>query len=589
MGLEDLKADREACVLTIDSLLLTRAWAFEFTPAAADAAEETYLEKVDQCDIFLALLGAELTDPTEKEYERAVLRGKPRLLFVKNVARRSARSAEWLRKREDVKWATFEGPPDLAQQVRAAVCDELIRAYRRFHLQPKDFEAIASELRSEPITFVVRSIQANELPGVTETLPELEARYPNFGDWVQGKAVEIARNDAAAYVASIGGENAGFALVTNKGPGVRKISTLFIKEDFRRMGVGPRLVFGVIERAARDKIEKLYITLSEDLREKLEPLLDQYGFSVEGVSARRYRENSWEWVWSKRLIHGRLRPRHLAAFVRRHMLEERGFTAEAAGPGVFLARPLYNPLGQPSGGEAPLLVATAAGQHPDSSYGAACRMAEELGLQLIFVSIEPLAEPVGYGTCLDGLDMEARFFPLYVERNVEGLIIPIRESFAQMLIPRSDEPQFLVPTRVQLSTANVYYRWPSAFAGLRRGSPLFFYETQRRRGQSRMIGEGRLLEYAVDEPEELLAKYGNLGVYTLEEVQRCVMTRGPNSGKALALRFDWYREVPAPLNRRQIEEVFPRFDPRTARRLQAIDIVELRRRIGWNIDALSLP
>jgi len=589
MGVEDLKAEREACVSTINPLLLTRAWAFEFTPASADAAEETYLEKIDQCDIFLALLGAELTGPTENEYERAVLREKPRLLFVKNVARRSDQAADWLRKRQDVKWAAFEGPPDLAQQVRAAICDELIKAHRRLHLQPKDFQTIASKLRSEPVTFVVRTIQSNELPGVTETLPELQERYPNFAGWVQAKALEIAHGEAEAYVASIGGGNAGFALVTNKGPRVRKISTLFIDETHRRIGVGPRLLFGIIERAARNGTEKLYITLSEELRDKLAPLLDQYGFSVEGVSARRYRENSWEWVWSKRLIHGRLRPRHLAAFVRHYMLEERGFTIEAAGPGTFLAKPRYSPLGQPSTQEVPFLVATATAEQPDRRYRAACRKARELGVQLVFVSIEPLAGPAEYGTCLDALDMEACYFPLYVERNVEGLIIPIREPFARMLIPRSDELQFLVPTRVQLSTANVYYRWPSAFAGLRRGSPLFFYETQRRQGQSRLIGEGRLIEWAVDEPEELLARYGNLGVYTLEDVQRCVMTRGPNSGKALALRFDWYREIPVPLNRRQIEEVFPTFDPITARRLQAMDILELRRRIGWNIDTLSLP
>jgi predicted GNAT family acetyltransferase len=589
MGVEDLRAEREACVSAIDSLSLTRAWAFEFTPASTDPPEETYLAKVDQCDIFLAVLGAELTGPTEKEYERAALRGKPRFLFVKNVPRRSDEAADWLWKRQDVKWGAFEGPPDLARQVRAAVCDELIRAYRRLHLQPVDFETIANKLRSEPVTFVVRTIESSELPGVTESLPELQARYPNFGSWVEKKAVEIANRQAQAYVASIAGENAGFALVTDKGQGVRKISTLFIKENFRRLGVGPRLLFGVIERAARDKTEKLYITLSEELRGKLEPLLDQYGFSVEGVSARRYREHSWEWVWSKRLIHGRLRPRHLAAFVRRHMLEERGFMVEAAGAGIFLAKPRYSALGQPSAREPPFLVATAGGERPDGKCRAARRKAEQLGLQLIFVSIEPLAEPLEYGTCLDGLDIEARYFPLYVERNVEGLIIPIRESFAQMLIPRSDEPQFLVPTRVQLSTENVYYRWPSAFGGLRRGSPLFFYETQRRQRQSRLIGEGRLLEYAVDNPEDLLATYGNLGVYTLEDVRGCAVARGPNSGKALALRFDWYREVPVPLNRRQIEEVVPTFDPTTARRLQPMDILELRRRIGWNVDALSLP
>jgi hypothetical protein len=352
--------------------------------------------------------------------------------------------------------------------------------------------------------------------------------------------------------------------------------------------LGPRLLFGVIERAARDSVGKLYITLSEELREKLAPLLHQYGFCVEGVSAGRYREGSWEWIWSKRLLYGRLRPRHLHGFVRHYMFAERGFIVDEARRGMFIAKPRYNPLGEPSEGEMPLLIATASGDNPDAEYGAACRKADELGLLLIFVSVEPLTNPHGYGACLDSLDLESRFFPLYVERAAEGLIMPIRASFAQMLIPRSDEPQFLVPSRVQLRTDNVYYRWPSVFDRLKRGSPLFFYETQRRHGESRLIGEGRLVEHAVGEPEELLARYGNLGVYTLEDVRGCMQKSGPNSGKALALRFDWYREVPMPLTRQQVEEVVPTFDPTTARRLQPMDVLELRRRIGWKVDALSL-
>ena len=588
MKIEDLQAEREACRAAIDSIPLARSWLFEFSPASTDPPGKTYLQKVEQCDIFILILGVELTDPVAREYERAVSQAKPRLIFAKNVGQRSARARDWLRDRHDVKWSRFQDSADLAEQVKAAVSDEVIRAYRKLRLQAADFQAIANELRSEPVTFVVRTIESSELADVTGTLPELEQRYPNFSDWVSQKAVDIANGRAEAYVASIGGENAGFAFVTHKEPGVSKISTLFIKEGFRGEGVAPRLLFGVIEKAARDTVEKLYITLSEELRDKLEPLLDQYGFSVEGVSGRRYRENSWEWVWSKRLLHGRLRPRHLARFVQRYMLEERGFIVEDAGRGMFLARPRYNVLGQPSNGEVPFLIATAEAESPDSQYSAACRKAEELGLTMVFVSVEPLAEPRGYGICLDSLDLEARFFPLYVERNVEGLIIPIRESFAQMLIPRSDEPQFLIPTRVQLRTDNVYYRWPSVFKRLRHGSPLFFYETQRRQGQSRLIGEGKLLEYSVDEPEELLARYGNLGVYTLDDVRGCAIKSGENSGKALALRFDWYREIPSPLTRQQIEEVLPAFDPTTARRLQPMDILELRRRIGWNVNALSL-
>lgn len=590
MRAEDLRAEREACVSSIDSLLLTRAWAFEFSPASSDAADDTYLEKVDQCDIFIMILGSELTDPVEREYARAWDRGKPRLLFVKDVEHRTVRAEEWLRRRSDVKWARFDGATDLADHIRASVSDELVRAHRRLRLKDSDFESIAAGLRSQPVTFIVRTIESSELAHVTATLPELQARYPRFSEWVEGRAVEIAKGTAEAYVASIGGETAGFALVADKEPQVRKISTLFIGTKFRGQGVGPRLLFGIVERAARDKVEKLYITVADELREQLEPLLVAYGFFIEGASGRRYRQGSWEWIWSKRLLYGRLRRGQLPKFVEYFMFRERGFEAEDFSRSQFLARERYGVLGQPDATKKrQWLVATATEDRPDARYHAARKKAETLGLPLVFVSVEPLVEPHDYGICLDGLDLEARFFPLYIEGNVEGLLIPIRQAFAQMLIPRSEEPQFLVPTRVQLRTDNVYYRYPSGASGLRRGSPLFFFETERGQSESRLIGEARLLEFSIDQPEDLLAEYGNLGVYTLDDVRTCTVKRGRNAGKALALRFDWYREIPVPLTRQQIQKILPTFNARTARRLQPMDILELRRLVGWNVDVLSLP
>jgi hypothetical protein len=234
-------------------------------------------------------------------------------------------------------------------------------------------------------------------------------------------------------------------------------------------------------------------------------------------------------------------------------------------------------------------VATASSVKPEQDYVEASRKAQELGLPLVFVSIYPMAQAQGYGTCLDGLDLEAKFFPLFVERDVEGLIVPIRQEYVRGLIPLSNERQFMAPTRTQLRTDNVYYRYPTAFSRLKRGSPLFFYETGRVQGRSRLVGEAKLLEYAVAEPEELLAGYGNFGVYTLDDVRECVVHRGPNAGKALALRFDWYRELPTPLSLDQVKRVLPSFAPRTARRIGAQDALKLRRLAGWNLSTLSLP
>lgn len=343
--LEDLATERDAAIQAISSLRITRPWAFENAPASSDPPVQTYLEKVDECDLFVLILGSELTDPVEREYQRAVSLGKPRLVFIKNVSKRTPRATEWLSKRQDVKYARFYTSDDLADQVLAAVTDEVVRSHRRLNLQKKDFEELAAAVTSQPVTFMVRTIEAHELKEIAESFPELHSLYPDFENWIDGKIPEIGRGRASAFVARYGQENAGFALVVDKQQGVRKLSTLYMKPRYQGLGIGPRLLYGVIEQAARDKISKLYVTVSEERREQLEGLLSHFGFYVEGVSGRRYREKSWEWVWSKRLVHGLLRKNDISKFVRRYLLEERGFVARRIGSGLYEARHRYDDLG----------------------------------------------------------------------------------------------------------------------------------------------------------------------------------------------------------------------------------------------------
>jgi len=65
---------------------------FEDLPAGDRKADDVYLEEVDQCDIYVGLFGneygAEDSDgisPTEREFDRASVKGKPRLIFIKGT------------------------------------------------------------------------------------------------------------------------------------------------------------------------------------------------------------------------------------------------------------------------------------------------------------------------------------------------------------------------------------------------------------------------------------------------------------------------------------------------------------------------
>ena len=63
---------------------------FEEVPAQERSATAVYLSKVDDCDIYLGILGEAYgnvdtkgVSATEREYDRAEKKGKPRICFIK--------------------------------------------------------------------------------------------------------------------------------------------------------------------------------------------------------------------------------------------------------------------------------------------------------------------------------------------------------------------------------------------------------------------------------------------------------------------------------------------------------------------------
>jgi GNAT superfamily N-acetyltransferase len=581
---EEFRKERRVCVDAIQSLVLTRPWAFEYAPASADALEASYLRKVDQCDIFVALIGCDLTASVDKEWKRATEEGKRRLVFVKEGIARTDEVKGWLT-RVDVKYDRFVTPRELQERLLIALVDELIRGYREFRLQKEDYKAIVKTISSIQVSFTVRTIEAPELADVGADFPQIEELYPEVDKWLDQKRSDLARGEAEGLIAIYGLEKAGFALTSEKASGVRKISTLFVLPRFQGVGVGPRLLYDIISKSAKEGVEKLYITVAEERRAELEGLLLRYGFQLEGVAPRRYRIGSWEWVWGKRLIHGVLLEKDLHPFVRRYLFLERGFDTEDLDGFSFVADARFGVTGRLGGARSQCLVATAY-ENQDEIYRTAKKTAVGLGLPLVLVSLEPVSSSGLDDLCLDALDLETLFFPLLVKHDIDGLVIPIREQFVSRLIPSTQMQQMLPPSRVQLRTDNVYYRYPSAHRGLRRGSPLFFFETRRRSGASRLIGEAKLMECAVDEPAELFARFGNLGVYTLEQLVATAPRRGRDAGKVLALRFDWYREVGRELASEAIRRIVPRYDPTTARRIGFETALRLRRAAGWDVKEL---
>ena len=134
--ISELYNERESIKKTLESIPLTQPWLFEYSPASTSPLEESYLEKVRECDIFILVLGENISLPVQKEWETAVTLNKPRLVFIKR-GKRSPQTGNFI-DAVDVKWAGFASTDELVNRVREAVIDELITGYRTFRLQPED-------------------------------------------------------------------------------------------------------------------------------------------------------------------------------------------------------------------------------------------------------------------------------------------------------------------------------------------------------------------------------------------------------------------------------------------------------------------
>jgi ATP-dependent DNA helicase RecG len=93
---KELEAERRAVKTFIENdPLLGRVFSvflFEDTPASDRHADKVYLAEVDKCSVYVGLFGneygvedAEGASPTEREFDRATVQGKLRLIFIKGT------------------------------------------------------------------------------------------------------------------------------------------------------------------------------------------------------------------------------------------------------------------------------------------------------------------------------------------------------------------------------------------------------------------------------------------------------------------------------------------------------------------------
>ena len=72
LEVEDLHKERDTAREVVESYRFLRPWAFEKTPASTDELDESYLKQVDECDLFVLIVGTGSTNPVTAELRRPV-------------------------------------------------------------------------------------------------------------------------------------------------------------------------------------------------------------------------------------------------------------------------------------------------------------------------------------------------------------------------------------------------------------------------------------------------------------------------------------------------------------------------------------
>ncbi len=559
MGAEDLSAERLATRDAIDSLRLTRPWAFEFAPAEPNPADSVYLREVGKSDLLVLIVSRTHSAAVQAELDAAESAGVRVLAFIRKLqepgdARERDEVIRWLSTR--VKYEVFTSYSDLGGKVLAAIIAELVRGYREYRITRMDFEVLASRVPSPP-GLLVRDAMPEEQGELAAALSDLVELYPNIGPWIS-KTLSDLGPGSDVRVADVGGSVAGIAISRDKEPGVRKFSTIYVRPGFRGEAIGPHLVYDEVKRASEHRIRKAYVTLADELRPSIGAILKRYGFLYEGVSASRYRPGVGEWVMAKTFTYQTVDASTFGRFIEDHLVIENGGEILSRQASLLTVRLPAEPLlGNTTVPETKLVISTS--EDPETEYK---EWAERFGSTAwLFVSLYGrLADSKHWSgsirNWIDGEDLKARYYPIrLLTPSQRSLICTIKEPYVDALLPSSEKPQLFDPSRLQLRPDNVYYRAPDRFQALRRGSDLIFYVSS---PEKQLRGHARIQSLTVNTPEECLANFGGMGILGFSDLMAIAEK---HAGNVLAVSFDWYMEYSDKPKLDAIRQVVPRFNP----------------------------
>ncbi|MGB2678508.1 MAG: DUF4062 domain-containing protein [Candidatus Acidiferrum sp.] len=154
-SVEDLLEERKTVRQVVDSYRFLRSWAFEKAPASFEELDESYLRNVEECDIFIVIVGGEGSEPVAAEVQRAKQKNKPILVFAKSTSNRKP-MAQMILETAGCKYASFQTVTDLEQAVRDALDHALALGLRSLSMSGRTLMSQLRELDDKKIHFRIQ-------------------------------------------------------------------------------------------------------------------------------------------------------------------------------------------------------------------------------------------------------------------------------------------------------------------------------------------------------------------------------------------------------------------------------------------------
>ena len=130
---DQLTSAREIAIRTVCDFPFISPWFFEGTPASSESLPDNYLRKVRESDLVIWLVGNKTTEPVAQEINTCMSASIRLLVFMLPSESRDDITKNLIEKVRNVdyaKWREVESIDDLAEHIKKALCDEIIREFR---------------------------------------------------------------------------------------------------------------------------------------------------------------------------------------------------------------------------------------------------------------------------------------------------------------------------------------------------------------------------------------------------------------------------------------------------------------------------